>query len=76
MYMHTSTVTGAMSASIHRRSAQHELGDYCIPASRKSWFYFENDLVVRNGKPDDHWSCIAHLSAADMLKSVVIEEKK
>ena len=27
-------------------------------------------------KPDDHWSCIAHLSVEDMLKSVVIEEKK
>ena len=26
--------------------------------------------------PEDHWSCIAHLSAEDMLKSVVIEEKK
>ena len=28
------------------------------------------------GKPEDHWSCIAHLSAEDMLKSAVIEEKK
>ena len=27
-------------------------------------------------KPEDHWSCIAHLSAKDMLKSAVIEEKK
>ena len=26
-------------------------------------------------KPKDHWSCIAHLSAEDMLKSAVIEEK-
>ena len=26
--------------------------------------------------PEDHRSCIAHLSAVDMLKSVVIEEKK
>ena len=26
-------------------------------------------------KPEDHWSCIAHMSAEDMLKSV-IEEKK
>ena len=25
--------------------------------------------------PEDHWSCIAHLSAEDMLKSAVIEEK-
>ena len=27
-------------------------------------------------EPEDHWSCIAHLSAEDMLKSVVIEEKQ
>ena len=27
-------------------------------------------------KPEDHWSCIAHLSAENILKSVVIEEKK
>ena len=27
-------------------------------------------------KPEDHWSCISHLSAEDMLKSAVIEEKK
>ena len=26
--------------------------------------------------PEDHWSCIAHLSAEDMLKSAVTEEKK
>ena len=30
-----------------------------------------------NKKPEDHWSCIAHLTAEDMLKSAaVIEEKK
>ena len=27
-------------------------------------------------QPEDHWSCIAHLIAEDMLKSAVIEEKK
>ena len=27
-------------------------------------------------KPEDHWSCVAHLSADDMLKSTIIEEKK
>ena len=27
-------------------------------------------------KPEDHWSCIAHLSAEDVLKSAVIEVKK
>ena len=26
--------------------------------------------------PEDHWSCITHLIAEDMLKSAVIEEKK
>ena len=28
----------------------------------------------KSDKPEDHWSCIAHLSAEDMLKSAVIEE--
>ena len=27
-------------------------------------------------EPEDHWSSIAHLSAENMLKSAVIEEKK
>ena len=27
-------------------------------------------------EPEDHWSCIAHLRAEDMLKSAVIDEKK
>ena len=27
-------------------------------------------------EPEDHWSCIAHLSTEDMLKSAIIEEKK
>ena len=31
--------------------------------------------AVRFIKPEDHWSCIAHLSPEDMLKSVVIKEK-
>ena len=31
---------------------------------------------LRDEKPEDHWSCIAHLSAEDMLKSAVIEENK
>ena len=26
--------------------------------------------------PEDHWSCIAHMSAEDILKSAVIEERK
>ena len=36
-----------------------------------------NDRKILSIKqPEDHWSCIAHLSAEDMLKSAVIEEKK
>ena len=31
---------------------------------------------AEKNKTEDHWSCIAHLSAEDMLKSAVIEEKK
>ena len=41
----------------------------------------ERRLIERNrkssyDKPEDHWSCIAHLIAEDVFKSVVIEEKK
>ena len=35
----------------------------------------KNDQVHKV-EPEDHWSCIAHLSADNMLKSAVIEEKK
>ena len=37
----------------------------------------ENDLhsFEEFKKPEDHWSCIAHLIVEDMLKSAVIEEK-
>ena len=38
---------------------------------------FEKDRINSNGEPEDHWSCIADLTAEDMLKSAaVIEEKK
>ena len=37
---------------------------------------FKEDQINSNQEPEDHWSCIAHLSAEDMLKSAVIEEKK
>ena len=33
-------------------------------------------IYGKNLKPEDHWSCIAHLSAEDVLKSEVIEEEK
>ena len=41
----------------------------------RSWgcYLLYNEIIT---KPEDHWSCIAHLSAEDMLKSAVIEEKK
>ena len=33
-------------------------------------------VLCEKHKPEDHWSCIAHLSAEDILKSAVIKEKK
>ena len=33
-------------------------------------------ILGQSSKPENHWSCIARLSAEDMLKSVVIEKKK
>ena len=33
-------------------------------------------MAGQNQKPEDHWSCFAHLRAEDILKSVVTEEKK
>ena len=37
----------------------------------------ESKYVASNKNiPEDHWSCIAHLSAEDILKSAIIEEKK
>ena len=40
------------------------------------YFRWINKIWLKHNKPEDHWSCIAHLSAEDMLKSSVIEEKK
>ena len=45
------------------------------PWPRKSK-YFKAKLLINSSKPEDHWSCITHLSAEDMLKSVIIEERK
>ena len=36
----------------------------------------EQSTQSKDKRPEDHWSCIAHLSAEDMLKSVVIEAEK
>ena len=33
-------------------------------------------IVLYLGKSEDHWSCIARLSAEDMLKSEATVEKK
>ena len=49
------------------------------PSLQKSILCYEEEvLLCYEGKgpeiPEDHWSCIAHLIAEDMLKSAVIEE--
>ena len=58
---------------------------YCSIDQIKCFSILLNVVYVHNGthieikkeiKPEDHWSCIAHLSAEDILKSAVIEEKK
>ena len=41
---------------------------------QNNWQSFSNRHKYT--KLEDHWSCIAHLSAEDMLKSAVIEERK
>ena len=46
----------------------------CIPTLVQSICKKQNNNNKK--KTEDHWSCIAHLSAEDMLKSVIIEEKK
>ena len=38
--------------------------------------YFCSHFHTTYIRPEDHWSCIAHLIAEDVLKSAVIEEKK
>ena len=45
-----------------------------------AWYIKENEInqarqKEKKEKPEDHWSCNAHLIAEDMLKSAVIEEK-
>ena len=44
-----------------------------------SFHSYLNEKTNKNEKKkntEDHWSCTAHLSAEDMLKSAAIEEKK
>ena len=36
----------------------------------------EGKNFILTQKTEDHWSCIAHLSAEDTLKSAVTEENK
>ena len=45
---------------------------------RKGCFTIQNANVRKgdNSKPEDHWSCVTHLSAEDMLKLAIIEEEK
>ena len=45
------------------------------------WLLTKNKVFPTSGEhkkktTEEHWSCIAHLSAEDMLKSAVIAEKK
>ena len=55
-----------------------EQATYNLTSSKnsKGRFYHDLALLFLVYKPEDHWSCIAHLNAEDMLKSGVIEEKK
>ena len=59
-------------------------GNYIFPVNRGDNSYMLTIQTVLGGgryknnvkiEPEDHWSCIAHLIAEDMLKSAVIEEK-
>ena len=52
---------GCTTSMVAERSC---LREQAVPLSRLDY------------KSEDHWSCIAHLSAEDMLKSAVIEKKK
>ena len=38
--------------------------------------YHFKKITQNNNQPEDHWSCIAHLSVEDMFKSAVIDKKK
>ena len=58
--------------------AQHSIvlvSDPVFPISRHKCNRKVNARdAYRYIKPEDHWSCIVHLSAEDILKSEVIEE--
>ena len=47
---------------------------YVLP---QNWWNLDKKANISSKilKPEDHWSCIAHLIAEGMLKSAVIEEK-
>ena len=49
-----------------------------IYSAKRASFYGSPDdtCPILSLQPEDHWCCITHLSAEDMLKSVVTEEKK
>ena len=57
-------------------------GEHVLLGSAAKWTNLFSRLSIKKScyfelglKPEDHWSCIAHLIAEDMLKSAVIEEK-
>ena len=46
-----------------------------VNSCKSSIQHFKLQLPWQQIKPEDHWSCIVHLIAEDMLKSAVTEEK-
>ena len=46
---------------------QH-LGAVVLTVAQKRYEIDNVERRTRGDKPEDHWSCIAHLSAEDMLK--------
>ena len=56
------------------------LTNFCSPIPWRLYMKFDFDwpsgFWEEDVQSEDHWSCIAHLSAEDMLKSAIIKEKK
>ena len=63
------------AASVARVLPMITLG-WPLPILRQCQIWSLMLLYGKKVKPEDHWSCIAQLSAEGMLKSAVIEEKK
>ena len=81
VYFHTSCVRSAKALARLRGCAGSPEPSLvaCVISTIISWagsFYVVRYDIETVHQPEDHWSCIAHLSAENMLKSAVIEEKK